>query len=203
MTTAVYRVEHETRYVHSGRVSTSQHVACLTPRTLPTADRAVARAGGRAGAGQSCPAGRLLRQRRRPVHDSDALQGDARGRPERRRGMRNAPSATVMARLDAGGGAAPRARRRGRSAVREQRTLGSGARRAHLRARVAVRRNGGVQLSLPVHRHEPRTGGVCPRVVCEGSSAGRGGRRPDAPDQPGIRLRFRSHDDRDPGDAGA
>jgi len=35
MTAAVYRVEHETSYEHSGRVSTSQHVACLTPRTLP------------------------------------------------------------------------------------------------------------------------------------------------------------------------
>lgn len=32
---AVYRIEHETRYVHSGGVSTSQHVAYLTPRTLP------------------------------------------------------------------------------------------------------------------------------------------------------------------------
>ena len=31
----VYRIEHETRYVHTGRVSTSQHVACLTPRSLP------------------------------------------------------------------------------------------------------------------------------------------------------------------------
>ena len=30
-----YHIEHETRYVHTGRVSTSQHVACLTPRTLP------------------------------------------------------------------------------------------------------------------------------------------------------------------------
>jgi transglutaminase-like putative cysteine protease len=28
----VYKVEHETRYVHSGRASTSQHVACLKPR---------------------------------------------------------------------------------------------------------------------------------------------------------------------------
>ncbi|MEO7274356.1 MAG: transglutaminase family protein [Vicinamibacterales bacterium] len=36
MTAAVYRVEHETSYVHSGRVLTSQHVACLTPRTLPS-----------------------------------------------------------------------------------------------------------------------------------------------------------------------
>ena len=36
MTAAVYRVEHETGYVHSGRVSTSQHVACVTPRTLPS-----------------------------------------------------------------------------------------------------------------------------------------------------------------------
>ncbi len=35
MTDAVYRVEHETRYVHSGGVSMSQHVAYLTPRTLP------------------------------------------------------------------------------------------------------------------------------------------------------------------------
>jgi transglutaminase-like putative cysteine protease len=32
---AVYHIEHETRYVHTRRVSTSQHVACLTPRTLP------------------------------------------------------------------------------------------------------------------------------------------------------------------------
>ena len=31
----VYQIEHETRYAHTGRVSTSQHVACLTPRTLP------------------------------------------------------------------------------------------------------------------------------------------------------------------------
>ena len=29
-------IEHETRYRHSGRASTSQHIACLTPRTLPT-----------------------------------------------------------------------------------------------------------------------------------------------------------------------
>jgi transglutaminase-like putative cysteine protease len=35
MTDAVYRVEHETRYVHSSGVSTSQHVAYLTPRSLP------------------------------------------------------------------------------------------------------------------------------------------------------------------------
>ena len=35
MTAALYRIEHETRYVHSGGVSTSQHVAYLTPRTLP------------------------------------------------------------------------------------------------------------------------------------------------------------------------
>ena len=35
MTDAVYRIEHETRYVHSGGVSTSQHVAYLTPRALP------------------------------------------------------------------------------------------------------------------------------------------------------------------------
>ena len=35
MTGALYRIEHETRYVHSGGVSTSQHVAYLTPRTLP------------------------------------------------------------------------------------------------------------------------------------------------------------------------
>jgi transglutaminase-like putative cysteine protease len=35
VTDALYRIEHETRYVHSGGVSTSQHVAYLTPRTLP------------------------------------------------------------------------------------------------------------------------------------------------------------------------
>jgi transglutaminase-like putative cysteine protease len=33
--TALYRIEHETRYVHSASVSTSRHVAYLTPRTLP------------------------------------------------------------------------------------------------------------------------------------------------------------------------
>jgi transglutaminase-like putative cysteine protease len=32
---ARYHVEHETRYVHSGRASTSQHVACLQPRPSP------------------------------------------------------------------------------------------------------------------------------------------------------------------------
>src|SRR5262249_20811141 len=32
---ALYRIEHETRYVHLGRVSTSQHVAWLQPRALP------------------------------------------------------------------------------------------------------------------------------------------------------------------------
>lgn len=30
-----YHVEHETRYVHTGRASTSQHVACLQPRVSP------------------------------------------------------------------------------------------------------------------------------------------------------------------------
>jgi transglutaminase-like putative cysteine protease len=35
MTSALYRIEHETRYVHASGVSTSQHVAYLTPRTLP------------------------------------------------------------------------------------------------------------------------------------------------------------------------
>jgi transglutaminase-like putative cysteine protease len=35
MSGVLYRIEHETRYVHSSGVSTSQHVAYLTPRTLP------------------------------------------------------------------------------------------------------------------------------------------------------------------------
>ena len=35
MSDGLYRIEHETRYVHRGGVSTSQHVAHLTPRTLP------------------------------------------------------------------------------------------------------------------------------------------------------------------------
>jgi transglutaminase-like putative cysteine protease len=35
VTDVLYRIEHETRYVHSGGVSTSQHLAYLTPRTLP------------------------------------------------------------------------------------------------------------------------------------------------------------------------
>jgi transglutaminase-like putative cysteine protease len=33
--TARYRIEHETRYVYSSSVSTSQHAACLRPRELP------------------------------------------------------------------------------------------------------------------------------------------------------------------------
>jgi transglutaminase-like putative cysteine protease len=35
MERAFYQVEHETRYVHSGRASASQHVACLQPRSSP------------------------------------------------------------------------------------------------------------------------------------------------------------------------
>jgi transglutaminase-like putative cysteine protease len=35
MLRASYRIEHRTRYAHSGLVSTSQQVACLTPRSLP------------------------------------------------------------------------------------------------------------------------------------------------------------------------
>ncbi len=35
MSSVAYRIEHETRYVHTGLVSTSQHVGCLTPRSLP------------------------------------------------------------------------------------------------------------------------------------------------------------------------
>ncbi|MFN7917613.1 MAG: transglutaminase family protein [Vicinamibacterales bacterium] len=34
MSTVRYRIEHETRYEHDGLASTSQHVACLTPRAL-------------------------------------------------------------------------------------------------------------------------------------------------------------------------
>ena len=35
MSSVFYRIEHQTRYVHTGLVSTSQHVGCLTPRSLP------------------------------------------------------------------------------------------------------------------------------------------------------------------------
>jgi len=35
MTSSLYQVEHETRYVHAGRVSTSRHLGFLTPRRLP------------------------------------------------------------------------------------------------------------------------------------------------------------------------
>src|SRR5580765_5941532 len=35
MSSALYRIEHETRYRHAGRASTSQHVAYLKPRELP------------------------------------------------------------------------------------------------------------------------------------------------------------------------
>jgi transglutaminase-like putative cysteine protease len=35
MPSALYQVEHETRYVQTRRVSTSQHIACLQPRVSP------------------------------------------------------------------------------------------------------------------------------------------------------------------------
>jgi transglutaminase-like putative cysteine protease len=35
MNDSLYRIEHETRYIHRGGASTSQHVAYLTPRALP------------------------------------------------------------------------------------------------------------------------------------------------------------------------
>jgi transglutaminase-like putative cysteine protease len=35
MTSVLYDVEHQTRYVHAGRVSTSRHLGYLTPRMLP------------------------------------------------------------------------------------------------------------------------------------------------------------------------
>src|SRR5579862_5831469 len=35
MQSALYRIEHQTRYRHEGRASTSQHVAYLKPRVLP------------------------------------------------------------------------------------------------------------------------------------------------------------------------
>lgn len=35
MSSVFYRIEHQTRYVHSRLVSTSQHMGCLTPRSLP------------------------------------------------------------------------------------------------------------------------------------------------------------------------
>ena len=35
MSSVFYRIEHQTRYVHTGLVSTSQHVGSLTPRSLP------------------------------------------------------------------------------------------------------------------------------------------------------------------------
>ena len=52
----VYRIEHETRYVHAGRVSTSQHVACLTPRDAAAPARPLARARRRPAPGQRQPA---------------------------------------------------------------------------------------------------------------------------------------------------
>ena len=129
--------------------------------------RAVARAGDRAGAGEPCAADRLLRQRRRPVHDSDALRRDARGRPERRRGD---------------------ARREPPIDARRRRAVGSGPRRARLPARRAVRRTTvGVQLSVAVHRHRPRSWRrIARESFAAGSAAGRGGGRPDAPDPPRV-----------------
>ena len=83
----VYRIEHETRYVHAGRVSTSQHVACLTPRALPRQHVRAHRARRRSRPGEREPPHRLLRQRRGSVHDPDAVLGAARREPQRGRGV--------------------------------------------------------------------------------------------------------------------
>ena len=122
----LYRIEHETRYVHVGR---RRDVAARRVPDAPHAAssvRAVARALDRAGAGEPCAAGRLLRQRRRTVHDPDALRRVARRGTKRRRSDR----------------------RRGADRCRRRRAMGSGARRAVLQAR-RDRTNDASEFSYP------------------------------------------------------
>ena len=135
MTDAVYRIEHETRYVHAGGVSTSQHVACLTPRTLPHQRVQWHELAIEPAPASRVAAHRLLRQRRPSVHDSDAVRRAARGRAQRRRG---------------------RARRADRSpaipACRGKRCATSCSTSAARR-----RRRGGVPLSVAVRRAPRRS----------------------------------------------
>ena len=145
----------------STRRATSTRAACRRRSTWPTSRRArcrVRRVRSHDLVIEPAPAShvaadRLLRQRRRPVHDSDALRRDARGRAKRRRGVTRA--------------ATRRCRRRTPSPPWED-----GPRRALLPARrrrttMPVR----VQLSLAVHQPRAGAGRVCPRVVCAGSAA--------------------------------
>ncbi len=70
----LYRVDHETRYAHTGRASTSQHVACLKPRTLARQQVHWHELDDRPGAGHRARTGRLLRQQRPPLRDPHALR---------------------------------------------------------------------------------------------------------------------------------
>ena len=72
-----------------------------------------------------------------------------------------------------------------------------------LQARRAVRRRVGVQLSVALRRHGPGAGRVRARVVRAEAAAGRGGHPPDAPDSRRVHLRSRIDDDRHAGDARA
>ena len=181
MTAALYRIEHETRYVHSGGVSTSQHVAYLTPRTLPRQ-----RVRWHELVIEPAPASRV----QRIDYFGNAVDQFTILTPydEMRVVGRSVVEVTATEPpIDA----------------RRRRAVGSGPRRALLPARRAVRRRRGVQLSVAVRRHGPGAGRVRARVVRPAPAAGRGGGRPDAPDPRRVHLRSRSDDDRDAGDARA
>ena len=130
----VYRIDHETRYVHDGGASTSQHVACLKPRTSPHQRVVVARPDDRPGARRDARADRLLRQPRQPVRDPRAVYRDARARAAarsncRRRAARDGSCDEPSVGDGAGGAALPAAARRIQAASRVQLSVAVCARR--------------------------------------------------------------------------
>ena len=153
------------------RVSTSQHVAYLRPRALPRQrvrrhELAVEPAPGAVDAPR-----RLLRQRRRPVHDADAVRRAARARAEPRRGAargrrRRDPDASP-----------PWEDVRDALVYRRGAPAGEAAQFAY---RVALRR--ARSASWPTFARG---------VVRARPAAPRGGHRPDAPDPRGVPLRSR------------
>ncbi len=178
-------IEHETRYVHAGRVSTSQHVAYLTPRALPRQRVRVARRSTIDPApAEPSAADRLLRQRRRPVHDPDAV----------RRAARASSRSVVEVRARRAADRPGREPGRGKT-VRDAAVYERGA---------PLRRRVGVPLSVAVRRRRRRSWRRSPA-----SRSRRGGRslaaadRPDAPDPRRVHVRSRRDDDHDAGHARA
>ena len=143
MTTALYRIEHETRYRHAGRASTSQHVAYLTPRELPRQrlhahDLIVEPA-----PVESDPAHRLLREHGGAVHHPHAVRRDARGQPKPGRGAAVRRRTSIRRERGVGG-------RPGRAALQEERRVSGGR---------------PVQLSVAVRDPGSGAGRVCRQVV--------------------------------------